>query len=68
MPNVRPSHRARFGLIDDTAPAKPRTVGWWPVVALLAAALLGLVLAWFDGGEEPLHAIADDVALPELEQ
>lgn len=29
-----------------------------PVVALLA-------LAWFDGGEEPLHPIAQEIAVPE---
>jgi hypothetical protein len=36
---------------------------WWPVAAALLAALL--VLAWIDGGEEPLRPIAEDVPLPE---
>lgn len=37
------------------------------VFAGLGVAAL-LVLAWFDGGEEPLRPIADDVALPEQAQ
>lgn len=37
------------------------------VFAVLAVAAL-LALAWFDGGEEPLRPIADDVALPEQAQ
>jgi hypothetical protein len=36
------------------------------IAGLVMAALL--VLAWFDGGEEPLHPIADEVALPERTQ
>jgi hypothetical protein len=35
----------------------------WPWVAGVAAVGLA-VLAWFDGGEEPLHPIAQDVTLP----
>jgi len=39
----------------------------WPGVAGLA--VLGLAgLAWFDGGEEPLHPIAEEVSLPEQGQ
>ena len=30
--------------------------------------VLLLALAWFEGGEEPLHPIAEDVALPEQGQ
>ncbi len=37
------------------------------VMAGVAVAGL-LMLAWFDGGEESLHAIAEDVALPEQQQ
>jgi hypothetical protein len=34
-----------------------------------AAGVAGLVvLAWFDGGEEPLRPIAQDVVLPEQGQ
>jgi hypothetical protein len=36
-------------------------------VAVLVVAGL-LVLAWVDGGEEPLRPIAEDVALPEQVQ
>ena len=36
----------------------------WPLAAGVAAAVLA-ALAWFDGGEEPLHPIAQDVTLPE---
>jgi hypothetical protein len=36
------------------------------IAGLVLAALLAL--AWFDGGEEPLRPIADDVALPEMAQ
>ncbi|MCM0000750.1 MAG: hypothetical protein NBV68_15335 [Erythrobacter sp.] len=39
----------------------------WPWVAGLAALCL-VALAWFDGGEEPLRPIAEDVTLPESEQ
>jgi hypothetical protein len=39
----------------------------WPWLAGVAA--LGLLaLAWFDGGEQPLHPIAEDVSLPEQGQ
>lgn len=37
------------------------------LLAMVGAGAL-LTLAWFDGGEEPLHPIAQDVALPELQQ
>jgi len=37
------------------------------VIAGVVAAVL-LVLAWFDGGEEPIHPIAEDVVLPEQGQ
>lgn len=39
----------------------------WPLVLAVAAVVL-LALAWFDGGEEALHPIAEDVALPEAER
>ncbi|WP_285710563.1 hypothetical protein [Erythrobacter oryzae] len=39
----------------------------WPWVAGLAALALTL-LAWFDGGEEALRPIAEDVSLPEQGQ
>jgi hypothetical protein len=39
---------------------------WLLVVG--GGAVVLLALAWFDGGEEPLHPIAQDVAVPEQEQ
>jgi hypothetical protein len=39
----------------------------WPLLAG-AVALALIAIAWFDGGEEPLHPIAQDVALPEQGQ
>ena len=38
------------------------------VVIGLVAALALAALAWIDGGEEPLHPIAEAVALPEAAQ
>lgn len=33
---------------------------------ILAMVMLAvIVLAWFDGGEEPLHPISQDIAVPE---
>jgi hypothetical protein len=45
---------------EPSAPAGRRRL---VMAGVVAAALLAL--AWFDGGEEPLHPIAQDVALPE---
>nr|WP_298895966.1 hypothetical protein [uncultured Altererythrobacter sp.] len=36
-------------------------------VGLAIAALVGILgLAWFDGGEEALHPISQEIAIPEL--
>ncbi|MBU7580437.1 MAG: hypothetical protein KAF27_08190 [Porphyrobacter sp.] len=42
---------------------RQRGVRWPWVAGIVGAVVLGL--AWFDGGEEALHPIAQDVALPE---
>lgn len=35
--------------------------GWvWPAIIVAV-----LALAWFDGGEEPIHPIAQDIPVPE---
>lgn len=65
MPSLRPKRLSPSGLQEahPTAPAKAggaRKAVW----AALGLAVL-LVLAWFEGGEEPLHPITQDVALPE---
>lgn len=39
-----------------------KTVLW-----ALGAALVVLVVAWVDGGEEPIHAIVQPVVVPPLE-
>jgi hypothetical protein len=39
---------------------------YWPLLAVLTAA--GVLLAWIDGGEEPLHPIEQAVDLPEQPQ
>ncbi|WP_143704550.1 hypothetical protein [Porphyrobacter sp. TH134] len=55
----RPPRLSPSGL-EETPLPRPRR---WPLIAGVAATVL-LVLAWFDGGEEPLHPIAETVALP----
>lgn len=40
-----------------------RGLGRWPVMAGLVLFAL-IVLAWVDGGEEPLHPIVQPVQLP----
>lgn len=64
MANSRRQRLSPTGL--EQAPA-PRLRPRWPWVAGAVAVVL-LALAWFDGGEEALHPIAQDVALPEQAQ
>ena len=63
MANLRQSRLSPSGLEAAPAPRARR----WPWMAGLAVAAL-LALAWFDGGEEPLHPIAEPVSLPEQSQ
>lgn len=63
MANLRQERLTPSGF--ERAPV--RRARRWPWVAALAALAL-LVLAWVDGGEEPLHPITQDVALPEQGQ
>lgn len=63
MANLRRPRLTPSGFEQAPAPRAPR---WLWVAGVTAVALLGL--AWFDGGEEPLHPIAQDVALPEQGQ
>ncbi|MEM6858648.1 MAG: hypothetical protein AAF559_12315 [Pseudomonadota bacterium] len=55
---ARNRHAAPTGLIGPTR-AKRHVVLFAGLAALLLA-----VLAWIDGGEEPLHTIVQPVALP----
>ena len=58
MANLR---RSRSSLEEASAPAVPAARKWAVAAAVLAALL---ALAWFDGGEQALRPIAEDVALP----
>ena len=62
MANLRSQLRPKQGL---TPPPRRRVPARWPWVAGAAVAAL-LVLAWIDGGEEPLRPIAEPAQLPEL--
>lgn len=66
MRSPRPPRLSPTGLQEATPP--PRLAGrtWLLAAAILLAGLL--VLAWVDGGEEPLRPIAEDVTLPEQGQ
>jgi hypothetical protein len=60
MANLRQERLTPGGFEQAPAPRGRR----WPWVAALA--VLGLaLLAWFDGGEESLRPIAEDVTLPD---
>jgi hypothetical protein len=62
MPNAPRSRRSETGLQEADGP--PRIAGrtWLPAAAFVIGGLLAL--AWFDGGEQALRPIAEDVALP----
>jgi hypothetical protein len=62
----RLSRLSPTGLEHASAPSVPAGRRRIVIAGVVAAALLAL--AWFDGGEEPLHPIAEDVALPEQVQ
>ena len=62
MANLRRTRLVQSDLLDAPAPTRPGGRRWPLALAGLAAAMLAL--AWFDGGEEPLHPIAQDVAVP----
>lgn len=64
MAKQRPSRLSPTGLQEAPERARPRR---WPIV-VIAVLAAGLALAWMDGGEEPLHPIAQDVSLSEQGQ
>lgn len=49
---------------EQPAPVRARR---WPWVLGLGAVVL-IALAWFEGGEEPLRPIAEEITLPEQGQ
>lgn len=64
MAKQRPSRLSPTGLQEAPVRAQPRR---WPIIAIAVVASV-LALAWMDGGEEPLHPIAEDVLLSEQGQ
>jgi hypothetical protein len=60
MANLRRQRISSSGPHEAPAPRPRRRL----LVAAAVAVIL-LALAWFDGGEEALRPIAEDVALPE---
>ncbi|MEM6828071.1 MAG: hypothetical protein AAF553_09015 [Pseudomonadota bacterium] len=62
-------HKARHKLVQSpsSTPVQPaRKAGSVTRIGLigLIAAVLVLVVAWIDGGEEPIHRIETSVAVP----
>ncbi len=64
MANLRSSRLSPTGLSDGPVPAtQPARRKLMIGLGVLVLVVL-LALAWFDGGEEAMHAIAEPVALP----
>ncbi len=68
MSKLPPPRLSPNGLSDDRAPAvllarRRLMTGLGAMVLVIL-----LALAWFDGGEEAMHPIAEPVALPEQGQ
>lgn len=66
MAKLRPPYLSPTGLQEADAPRVPSGRRRMVIAGVLAAAVVAL--AWFDGGEEPMHPIAEDVVLPEQSQ
>ncbi len=68
MRTSRPPRLSPTGLSDGSAPATPTARRKLMIALGLPAGVLLLALAWFDGGEEAIHPIAQPVTLPEQGQ
>lgn len=64
MANSRPPRLSQSSLLDAAPPPPAQGRRWLAIAGVIVLAAL-LALAWFDGGEEPLRPIAQDVAVPE---
>lgn len=62
MANQRPSRLAPSDLEEAPGPAFVGTRRWGVAVAVTVAIIVAL--AWFDGGEQALRPIAEDVPVP----
>lgn len=62
MANLRQERLTPGGFEQAPHGRGARRARRWPWVA--GALVMLLALAWFDGGEEALHPIAQDVTLP----
>ena len=67
MANPRRSLSPLQGMAPADRSRPRRGIGRWPLIAC-AVLVVVLALAWFDGGEEPLHPIAEPVDLLEQTQ
>ena len=63
MANLRPPHSSLQGMSQPSSPER-RSLQRWPLI-VGAAVIALLAVAWIDGGEEPVHPIAEPVVLPE---
>ena len=68
MANPHPSRISPTGLADSPAPAVPPARRKLMIGLGVLVPVVLLTLAWFDGGEEAIHAIAEPVVLPEQGQ
>lgn len=66
MAKPPPSRLSVSSLQDAPAPHAPQWRRWAVLAGVMVTVLLAM--AWFDGGEEPLHPIAEAVSLPEPQQ
>lgn len=64
MSNLRTSRLSPTGLADGAAPTTPPARRKMMIALGVLVPVVLLALAWFDGGEEAIHAIAEPIVLP----